>query len=56
MLGVHCCAGFSLVAESRATLAAVGRLFIVAAFLVEHKPLGVQASVAAVSGQRAQAQ
>ena len=41
-----------MVAESGATLAAVGRLFIVAAFLVEHKPLGVQASVAAVSGHR----
>ena len=38
--------------EQGHSLAAAGRLFIVAAFLVEQKPLGVQASVAAVSGHR----
>ena len=38
VLGLHCCAGFSLVAMSKATLVAMRWLLIaVASFVAEHK-------------------
>ena len=50
MLGLQCCVGFSLVAESRGySVVELCGLFTVVAFLVvEHGLQGMQASVAAV--------
>ena len=52
MLGLHSCAGFSLVAASRGySLALVGELLTVAASLVaEHSLSGPRASAVAVCG------
>ena len=54
MLGLCCCKGFSLVAESGGySLAVVGRLLIAVAYPVaEHGLPGTQASVAAARGLR----
>ena len=54
MLGLCCCKGFSLVAESGGySLAVVGRLLIVVAYPVaEHGLPGTQASVATARGLR----
>ena len=46
MLGLSCCIGFSLGAESRATLVVVCGLLIAVVSLVEHRLSGVGASVA----------
>ena len=52
MLGLHCCSGFSLIAESRGySLGAMcGLLIAVASLVVEHRLYGTSASVAAVPG------
>ena len=52
VLGLHCCQGFSLVADSGGdSLVAVRRLLIaVASLVVEHRLWGMQASVVLVHG------
>ena len=51
MLGLHCCAGFSLVAESgRYSLVVVCGLLTAVNFLVKYRFEGMQASAAAACG------
>ena len=52
VLGLHCCVGFSLVAESRSYSVAVGHrlLIVVASLAAEHRLSGTWASVVTSSG------